>query len=215
MDPQSLKDIRQEYKYSRLDEADLSASPFEQFSRWFEQVLRSELTEPTAMTLATASPGGQPSARIVLLKDFGPEGFGFYTNYESRKGRELEENPRAALLFFWKELERQVRLEGSVQREAAEASDAYFRSRPLGSRLGAWASSQSREIPDRAYLEREMERMEKRFRTEEPHRPPFWGGYLLKPTRFEFWQGRESRLHDRFQYTLESDGSWSRARLAP
>lgn len=215
MDPQSLQDIRQEYKYSRLDEADLSASPFELFSRWFEQVLHSELAEPTAMTLATASPGGQPSARIVLLKGFSPEGFSFYTNYESRKGRELEENPRAALLFYWKELERQVRLEGSVHREEAAASDAYYLSRPLGSRLGAWASPQSREIPDRAFLDREVARIEKRFENEEPHRPPFWGGYLLKPTRFEFWQGRENRLHDRFQYTLESDGSWSRARLAP
>lgn len=215
MDPQSLQHIRQEYKYSRLDEADLSASPLEQFSRWFEQALHCDAAEPSAMTLATASPGGQPSARIVLLKDFGPQGFCFYTNYESRKGRELEENPRAALLFFWKELERQVRLEGTVHRADTASSDAYFDSRPIGSRLGAWASPQSREIPDRASLEREVARVEKRFQSEEPHRPPFWGGYLLQPARFEFWQGRESRLHDRFQYTLESDGSWSRVRLAP
>lgn len=215
MDPRSLQDIRQEYAQSRLDEADLSSSPLDQFSRWFDQVLHSEVAEPTAMTLATAGPGGQPSARIVLLKGFGPEGFYFYTNYESRKGRELDDNPRAALLFFWKELERQVRVEGIVHRADAASSDAYFRSRPKGSQLGAWASPQSREIPDRDFLDRAVAEEEARFEREALHRPPFWGGYVLQPIRMEFWQGRENRLHDRFQYTLSPDGSWSHVRLAP
>ena len=205
--------MRQEYLRAGLHEADLHGDPFEQFRRWFDEALAADLHEPNAMTLATASPDASPSARIVLLKGFDTRGFVFYTNYEGRKARELEANPRAALLFYWGELQRQVRVEGSVARTSREESDAYFASRPLGSRLGAWASEQSREVEGREILEGRLCDLEARYGEDVP-RPPHWGGYRVEPETFEFWQGRENRLHDRLVYRRGEDG-WTVARLQP
>ncbi len=198
-----------------LSETDVAPDPFAQFEQWMQQALNSELPEPTAMTLATATPDGRPSARIVLLKGFDASGFVFYTNYESRKGIELEQNPQATLLFFWPELERQVRIEGRVERISAEESTAYFQSRPKESQLGAWASPQSRVIAGREVVEQRYQELSAQFKHDETlPLPPFWGGYRLVPTYFEFWQGRPSRLHDRICYTL-NQGNWTIARLAP
>jgi pyridoxamine 5'-phosphate oxidase len=196
-----------------LDEAHADPDPFRQFARWWDEVLKSEVLEPNAMTLATADEAGRPSVRTVLIKDFDAAGFVFYTNYESRKGRELAANPRAALLFFWRELERQVIVEGAVTRVEAAESDAYYASRPLPSRLGAWASPQSQPIPGKAWLLARAAEMGVRHGLN-PARPPHWGGYRLAPDRLEFWQGRPSRLHDRLAYT-QNGGEWYRARLAP
>lgn len=208
----SIADIRQTYQKYELLEASVADDPHEQFGQWFEQALHSEVREPTAMTLATASPQGRPSARIVLLKGFDADGFVFYTNYESRKGLELSANPQASLLFFWPELERQVRIEGSVVRTTAEQSDAYYRSRPLGSRVGAWASAQSRPVEHQALAARVQELGASLG--DDPARPPYWGGFCLVPQGFEFWQGRPSRLHDRIVYT-RSESGWLRQRLSP
>lgn len=210
-----LQDIRQEYRMASLSEKDVAKDPFSQFEKWFHEVLHAELEMPNAMTLATVSAAGQPSARIVLLKGVDPEGFYFYTNYESKKSFQLEANPRAALVFFWKELERQVRVEGTVHKADTAASDAYFETRPRMSRIGSWASPQSRTIPDRAFLDRQMAEAESRFRDIDVHRPPFWGGYIVRPELVEFWQGRSNRLHDRLQYTRRSEGEWLMERLAP
>ena len=198
-----------------LSEADLAPDPFAQFQAWFDTALAAGLPEPNAMTLATATPDGRPSARMVLIKGVDPRGFVFYTNYESRKGRELEANPWAALVFYWPELERQIRIEGRVERVAAEESDAYFASRPLGSRLGAWASPQSQVIPGRDVLEARLRDLEARFASGDVPRPPHWGGYRVVPEAVEFWQGRPSRLHDRLRYTRQADGRWAIERLAP
>ncbi|WP_019936610.1 pyridoxamine 5'-phosphate oxidase [Bordetella sp. FB-8] len=207
-----LSDLRQSYEKSVLLEAEACASPFEQFQRWFDQALAAKVPEPNAMTLATVGPNGQPSARIVLIKGADAHGFTFFTNYESRKGEELAGNPRATLLFFWQPLERQVRIEGRVEQVPAHESDLYFNSRPAGSRIGAWASQQSRPTTREA-----LEAREREFRArygDQPPRPAHWGGYRLVPDCFEFWQGRPSRLHDRLRYQPEGQG-WKIDRLAP
>jgi pyridoxamine 5'-phosphate oxidase len=205
--------LRNEYRQATLDVADVDADPLRQFGRWFDEAVAARLPEPNAMTLATASADGAPAARIVLLKAFDERGFVFYSHYTSRKGHELAANPRAALLFYWIELERQVRIEGAVQPVSAAESDAYFASRPHLSRLGAWASAQSEAIPDRAWLEAQFAAAEARHGEAVP-RPPSWGGYCVVPAAMEFWQGRASRLHDRVLYTRTGD-RWARVRLAP
>lgn len=209
----SIADIRQTYKKFELLEDSVASDPITQFGVWLDQALASEVCEPTAMTLATATPDGSPSARIVLLKGCDAGGLVFYTNYLSRKGRELTENPRASLLFFWAELERQVRLEGTVAQIDPVQSDAYFRSRPLGSRIGAWVSRQS-EVTTHAELEARAAMLTESLGND-PARPPHWGGYRLAPEYVEFWQGRPSRLHDRLSYIRQPDGSWTLQRLAP
>jgi pyridoxamine 5'-phosphate oxidase len=205
--------LRKSYEKDELDESASAADPLLQFQRWFEQALSAQLPEPNAMTLATVGEDGRPSTRIVLVKGFDARGFVWYTNYESRKGRELALHPFAALQFHWVELERVVRIEGRVGTTSPEESDAYFASRPLDSRLGAWASPQSRVIASRAVLVAAAAKAAA-VHALNPPRPPHWGGYRLEPDRYEFWQGRKSRLHDRLRYRLE-DGAWLRERLAP
>jgi pyridoxamine 5'-phosphate oxidase len=197
-----------------LSEADVDPDPVRQFRAWFEQAQAAGVADPTAMTLATATPDGRPSARVVLLKGLGPDGFVFFTNYDGRKGRELAANPRAALVFFWPELERQVRIEGTVEPVSPAESDAYFRSRPVGARLGAWASPQSEVIPSREALERRLRELEAQYPDGEVPRPPHWGGYRVRPEAVEFWQGRPNRLHDRLRYR-RVPGGWRLERLAP
>jgi pyridoxamine 5'-phosphate oxidase len=210
----NVADLRRAYTLADLSEHDADPDPLHFFERWFDEAVHAEVREPNAMTLATLGADGQPTARIVLLKGVDAEGFVFYTNYESRKARELEARPRAALVFWWEALERQVRVEGTVERVAAAESDAYFASRPRGSRLGAWASDQSRPIADRSVLEEKLAEVEATYPGDAVPRPPHWGGYRLTPTLFEFWQGRASRLHDRLEYTPGPDG-WTVQRLAP
>jgi len=213
----SLADLRRDYARARLDEADVSHDPLVEFARWFAEAQDAQVPEPNAMTLATASAEGAPSARIVLLKAFDEHGFVFFTDYRSRKGAELEANPRAALVFWWHELERQVRITGTVSRTSREDSDRYYRSRPLGSRLGAWASHQSRVIAGRAALEADLREVEQRFGDGDVPLPPHWGGYRVDPDVIEFWQGRESRLHDRIRYSRDSAQrhGWRVERLSP
>jgi pyridoxamine 5'-phosphate oxidase len=208
-----LAALRQEYMRAGLREKDLAADPLAQFGAWFDEALRSGIPLPNAMTLATATRKGRPSARTVLLKGFDARGFVFYTHYRSRKGRDLEENPQAMLLFCWAELERQVGVEGSVTKVPAPESDEYFASRPLGSRLSAVVSPQSEVVESRDALETKLEEASKRWR-DAPLRPALWGGYRLAPERFEFWQGRQDRLHDRLCYR-RSAGGWKIERLAP
>jgi pyridoxamine 5'-phosphate oxidase len=209
----SIAQLRKNYTFGKLSETEVSSNPLDLFQVWFDQAVKAECPEPNSMTLATADSAGNPSARIVLLKGADSNGFSFFTNYESQKGKELATRPHAALLFHWHELERQVRIKGVVERVSAAESDAYFHSRPAASRIGAWASPQSSEIPNREFLEE----AEKRFAADfgdKPPRPEHWGGYRLRPTEIEFWQGRPSRLHDRIHYQLHG-AQWRITRLAP
>ena len=210
----SIADIRKEYSLKTLNEADVFADPMQQFEKWWQEAIESKIEEVNAMTLATSTAEGKPSARIVLLKGIDRNGFIFFTNYHSHKGNQIEENPFVSLVFFWKELERQVRVEGSISKVTAEESDAYFSSRPEGSRIGAWASPQSRIIASREVMEENVTELEKSFANKEIDRPPHWGGYIVMPNLLEFWQGRNSRLHDRIQYTYK-DEAWKIERLAP
>ncbi len=211
----SIADIRKDYKLRSLNEADVANNPIDQFTRWWDEAIKSNIDEVNAMTLATASKAGVPAARIVLLKGYDANGFVFFTNYHSEKGRQLAENPNASLVFFWKELERQVCIEGLVIKTSDEQSDSYYQSRPAGSRIGAWASPQSDVIAGREQIENSFQDYEAKFGETFIPRPPHWGGYILKPATVEFWQGRSSRLHDRIQYRLSSGNSWKIQRLAP
>jgi pyridoxamine 5'-phosphate oxidase len=206
--------LRKEYTSAGLDEADVDPDPIVQFHEWFENAVEADLHEPNAMILATATTDGKPSARTVLLKGSDERGFVFYTNYEGRKAGELEVNPMCALLFYWGELERQIRIEGRASRLSSEESDAYFAGRPRGSRIGAWASEQSRPVKDRSILEERVRALETEYEGREIPRPSFWGGYRVEPDTIEFWQGRESRLHDRLVY-LRNEGGWKIVRLQP
>lgn len=210
-----MADLRREYTRSGLSESDAATDPIDQFRRWFDEALAADLHEPNAMTLATATPDGKPSARIVLLKGFDGRGFVFYTNYEGRKARELEQNSNCSLTFYWGELERQIRVEGRAVRVPEAESDAYFDSRPRGSRLGAWASEQSRPVESREKLEDRLKGLEEEYEKVEIPRPPFWGGYRVEPEKMEFWQGRENRLHDRLLYSSSGAGEWETQRLQP
>lgn len=209
----AIADLRKSYERDELDESASAADPLQQFEHWFRQALAAELPEPNAMTVATVAGDGRPSTRIVLIKGYDARGIVWYTNYESRKGRELAGNPHAALQFHWVELERVVRIEGRVEKVEAAESDAYYQSRPLDSRIGAWASPQSQVIASRAVLVTNAARYGAQYLLHPP-RPPHWGGYRLVPDRWEFWQGRKSRLHDRLRYRLD-EGHWVRERLAP
>jgi pyridoxamine 5'-phosphate oxidase len=211
----ALADLRREYTLAGLRRAELDADPIAQFSKWLEQAIAAGLPEPTALTLATASQQGQPSTRIVLLKKLDEQGFTFFTNYESRKGRELAENPRVSLLAYWPQLERQVCLIGTAGKVDREQSAKYFKSRPSGSRLAAWASKQSEVISDRAALEKKLAAATAKYPGEEIPLPDYWGGYCVAPTEIEFWQGRPNRLHDRFMYRRHADASWLIERLSP
>ena len=210
----AFQTIRKEYLSSGISRKSLLSDPVEQFGRWFDEALTSGCTEPNSMALATANAQGMPSLRMVLLKGFDRDGFVFFSNYESRKGRELAENPRGALLFYWPELHRQVRLEGGIERLSAAASQAYFHTRPFLSQIGALASRQSERIESREMLERRFMELEEKYRGQTVPMPDVWGGYLLQPVRFEFWQGRENRLHDRVAYILQ-DRRWQKERLSP
>lgn len=209
----SIADLRKEYMRASLDEQDTDENPIVQFERWFHEALQADIPEANAMSVATVGENGRPSSRILLLKDISSGGFSWFTNYESRKGRELAANPYAALLFHWIELERQVRIEGRVERVPESESDAYFHSRPLGSRIGAIASAQSRPVDNRQALEQQVMHTEQKCGNNPP-RPAHWGGFRLVPDAIEFWQGRSSRLHDRILYTLH-EGRWKRQRLQP
>jgi pyridoxamine 5'-phosphate oxidase len=208
-------DIRKEYNLHRLDLKAMEEDAIRQFERWFQDAVKSGLDEVNAMTLATASADGLPSARIVLLKGYSKEGFQFFTNYESFKGKQLMENPRACLVFFWKELQRQIRITGLVEKLNSEKSDDYFNSRPEGSRVGAWASPQSEVIESSEWLDQRAKQFAEDFAGGNIPRPTYWGGFLVRPVTIEFWQGRPDRLHDRLQYSLQENGNWLIERLAP
>ncbi|MBK7183493.1 MAG: pyridoxamine 5'-phosphate oxidase [Bacteroidetes bacterium] len=209
-----INTLRHDFSKQTLDESDVNKSPFLQFEKWFKEAVDAHVNEPNAMTVATASTSGMPAARILLLRNFNENGFVFYSNYVSRKGEEIAANPQCALLFFWPELERQVRIEGVLEKQTDEESDIYFNTRPRTSKLGAWTSPQSKVVANRKALDDAYEEMSKQYPTDNVPRPPHWGGYVLKPSSIEFWQGRPSRMHDRILYTL-ADSNWKIERLAP
>jgi pyridoxamine 5'-phosphate oxidase len=213
-DSNELEDLRKKYSLIDLNEKSVNRNPFEQFDIWFKEVIDSKITEPSAMIVSTASRMGIPAVRTVLLKSYDSRGFVFFTNYESKKAKDLAENPKAAILFLWKEIERQVRISGSIAKISKEESELYFRSRSLESQLGAWASKQSSMIPNREYLLSNYEKYKRQYEGKEIPLPPFWGGYRVIPAEFEFWQGRESRLHDRICYSIKGYG-WHIFRLSP
>ncbi len=210
-----IADIRKSYSKKKLTEKKAEKSPFDQFAKWWKQALAAEISEINAMTVATVSAEGTPSARIILLKDFGPEGFTFFTNYSSTKGKNLEQNPKVCMVFFWKELERQVRITGCAEKISSQESTEYFQSRPIESQLGAIASPQSSVIENRNWLDNQYEQAKKDYEGKTINRPEHWGGYLVKPESIEFWQGRPGRLHDRLLYSLQTGGTWKIERLAP
>jgi len=210
-----LESIRKDYRLQSLLEKDVDAHPIKQFETWWAHVIQSGIEEPNAMTLATCTPSGKPSARIVLLKAIQNNGFVFFSNYHSRKGKQIEQNPFVSLVFFWKELERQVRIEGEIKKITDEESDEYFSKRPLESRIGAWSSPQSEVITSREILEKNIADYTNKFDSQNIPRPSHWGGYIVTPTLIEFWQGRSGRLHDRLQYTPGEAGTWKIERLAP
>lgn len=210
-----IADIRKDYKLETLLETNVANNPIDQFTFWWKEATDSAVDEINAMTLCTATADGTPSGRIVLLKGYDEKGFVFFGNYESNKGIELAQNPKASLVFFWKELERQIRIKGTVEKLSDADNDEYYHSRPEGSRIGAWASPQSAVIENREVLQQNVEKYQQQFSNSPITRPTHWGGYLVKPTVVEFWQGRPSRLHDRIQYTLQTNGSWKIDRLAP
>lgn len=211
----SIADIRKEYKLQTLNETEVDADPFNQFGKWWKEAISSNIDEVNAMTLATADVNAKPSARIVLLKGFDERGFVFFSNYHSHKAKEMESNAQVSLVLFWKELQRQIRIEGIVSKISEDESDAYFQSRPQGSKIGAWASPQSSIIASREIIEANVLEVEKNFAGKEIDRPPHWGGYVVEPALIEFWQGRISRLHDRIQYTIKETTGWEIKRLAP
>jgi pyridoxamine 5'-phosphate oxidase len=212
--PPSIAELRRDYLRARLDETSVASDPLVEFARWFEEAVKAEARDPNAMTLATASPDGVPSARIVLLKGFDERGFVFFTDYRSRKGTELAANPRAALVFYWPELERQVRITGITSETGRQESEAYFRTRPRGSRISAWISHQSEVIASRQQLESQIPEVERRYPGDDVPLPPYWGGFRLRPESIEFWQGRTNRLHDRIRYLREGE-RWRIERLSP
>lgn len=211
----NIADIRKDYKLQTLNEADVAVDAIKQFDKWWQEAISSSIDEVNALTLATASLDGKPSARIVLLKGFDEKGFVFFTNYDSKKGQQLQANPAASIVFFWKELERQVRIDGIIEKTSKEESDVYFLSRPTGSQIGAWASPQSQIINHRNILDENVKKYVEQFEVLPLKRPEHWGGFRLKPQLIEFWQGRASRLHDRLQYSLQDEGNWKIERLAP
>ena len=211
----NIAELRQDYTLQGLSETEIDSNPFAQFKEWFDRALSADILEPNAMMVATTTPEGKPSARMVLLKDFDARGFVFYTNYNSHKAQELAENPQAALVFWWAELQRQIRISGRVEKVLDSESDKYFYSRPFSSRLGAWASNQSEVIENREVLEQHLEELKEKYQDREVPRPSHWGGIRVIPAEIEFWQGRSSRLHDRLVYTRMEDGSWKIERLSP
>lgn len=210
-----IRNLREDFSKMKLDESMVKNDPFQQFEVWFDEAVTAEVNVPNALYLSTVNEAGRPSGRIMLLRNFLSGGFSFYTNYNSRKGKEIEKNPFACITFFWPELERQVRIEGKLRKQTKEDSDDYFMSRPRESRIGAWASEQSAVIPDRESLENDLEELTAKFKDAEVVRPDWWGGYILIPDHIEFWQGRPSRLHDRICYRKDEKGNWKIERLSP